>query len=110
MDPRMQPQMDPRMMQPQMNNVQRNAIVNNSVPDNIKTGRFGKSFNFSNKNTKNAILVVLIFILLNSRMIWRAISRLPMMGSIEPSILALVVNSIIAGIVFYILSTNFNKS
>jgi hypothetical protein len=33
-----------------------------------------------------------------------------MMGSIEPSILALIVNSILAGVIFYILSKNFNKS
>ena len=85
---------------------QRNMIVNKGVPNSIKTGRF----NISNKNFKNAIIVIVIFILLNSRMVWRALSRMPMMGTVEPSILALIVNSVLSGIVFYIISTNLNKS
>jgi hypothetical protein len=70
-----------------------------------------KKFNFSfeNKNMKNSLLVVVIFIVLNSKMIWRIISKMPMMGTVEPSILALIVNSIIAGLAFYLLSSKLNK-
>ena len=72
--------------------------------------RGNKSFcvSWNDKNIKNSIIVVVIFILLNSRMIWKAIAKMPMMGSVEPSILALIINSIIAGIVFYIISTKIN--
>ena len=71
------------------------------IPDKKNKRAFG--FSWNDKNVKNSLIVVVIFILLNSRMIWKAISRIPMMGSVEPSILALIVNSIIAGIVFYII-------
>ena len=64
----------------------------------------------NNKNIKNSLIVVVIFILLNSKMIWRALSKVPMMGTVEPSILALLVNSLLAGIVFYIISTKLNKT
>jgi hypothetical protein len=98
--PRQMPQQQQRGSQSSFN------IVNNSVPSAIKNGRF----NLSNSTFKNAVLVAIIFILLNSRIVWRAISRIPMMGSIEPSILALVVNSILSAVVFYILSKNLNKN
>jgi hypothetical protein len=42
-------------------------------------------------------------------MIWKIISKMPMMGTVEPSILALIVNSIIAGLAFYLLSSKLNK-
>ena len=77
------------------------------IPNKIKNKRTF-CFSWNDKNIKNSIVVIVLFILLNSRMIWKAISRIPMMGSVEPSILALIVNSIIAGIVFYIISTKIN--
>jgi hypothetical protein len=79
------------------------------IPKGIlkNTKRFG--FQIQNKNIKNSVIVIVIFILLNSKMIWRALSKMPMMGTLEPSILALIVNSILAGIVFYIISSKFNK-
>jgi len=52
-------------------------------------------------NVKDSMLVFLIFIILNSKIIWKQISRLPFMGAIEPSIISLVVNSILAAILFY---------
>ena len=67
-------------------------------------------FSINNKNIRNGVIVVVIFILLNSKFIWRALGRLPMMGTFEPSILALIVNSIIAGIVFYVISTKVNET
>jgi hypothetical protein len=69
-----------------------------------------KIFSLNNKNIKNSLIVVVIFILLNSKMIWRALSKVPMMGTVEPSVLALLVNSLLAGIVFYIISTKLNKT
>ena len=56
-----------------------------------------------NSNTKSAILVVLIFLLLNSKIVWKQIINLPMMGSMEPSMVALIFNSLLAGIIFYII-------
>jgi hypothetical protein len=106
-----QMQQQQQQRQPQMGQQQiKEGLVNKNIPNNVKTGvRFTEKFSVSNKNSKNALIVVVIFILLNSKMIWRTISRLPMMGSVEPSILALIVNSILAGIVFYILSSRLNK-
>jgi hypothetical protein len=43
-------------------------------------------------------------------MIWRTLQKMPMMGTVDPSILALIVNSVIAGIVFYIISSKVNKN
>ena len=67
------------------------------------------NFSFENKNIKNSLIVVVIFIILNSKMIWKLISKMPMMGTVEPSILALIVNSIIAGLAFYVISSKLNK-
>jgi hypothetical protein len=54
---------------------------------------------------KNTILVIIIFLALNSKIIWKQILHFPFMGGVEPSIIALIVNSILAGIVFYLIST-----
>ena len=37
-------------------------------------------------------------------MIWKQIIKLPMMGTVDPSILALIVNAILAGIIFYFIN------
>jgi hypothetical protein len=58
---------------------------------------------------KNAVLVVIIFFLLNSKIIWKQIIQFPFMGGVEPSIVALVVNAILAGMVFYLVSTFLMK-
>jgi hypothetical protein len=55
------------------------------------------------KTMKYSILVVLIFVILNSKIIWKQIQRLPFMGAMDPSIVALIVNSILAGIIFYVI-------
>jgi hypothetical protein len=62
------------------------------------------SFSVSDPSFKEAVLVAIIFVLLNSKIIWSQILKLPFMGGIEPSIMALLVNSILAAIVFYIVS------
>jgi hypothetical protein len=72
----------------------------------MKKSTFGaENINFA--EIKNALLVVLIFMLLNSKMIWKQITKLPFMGTLEPSMIALIVNSILAGIFFYLLSNFF---
>jgi len=58
----------------------------------------------STPSFRYSVYVVIIFVLLNSKMIWKQICRLPLMGSVEPSIIALIFNSILAGLVFYILT------
>ena len=101
MDPRAQQQMDPRMQQQQMQQ------MDPSVMDSINKSRFKgmkSSFGSGALNTpvlKTSILVSLIFVLLNSKMIWKQLIKLPMMGTVDPSILALIVNAILAGIIFY---------
>ena len=108
MSPQQQPQMSPQQyQQPQQQYQQpQQRMEIKQIPDKKNKRAFG--FSWNDKNVKNSLIVVVIFILLNSRMIWKVISKMPMMGSVEPSILALIVNSIIAGIVFYIISTKFN--
>jgi hypothetical protein len=64
---------------------------------------------FDVKDFKYSLLVMLIFIILNSKMIWKQIQKFPMMGAIDPSMIALLVNSIIAGVVFYIMSNYIIK-
>jgi hypothetical protein len=89
---------------------QQQVAMQKQIPKSIlkKPQKFGVQMH--NKNVKNSLIVVVIFVLLNSRMIWKALSRLPMMGTVEPSILALLVNSLLAGLVFYIISTRLNKN
>jgi len=113
-----QQQQDPRMIQQQM--MQQQMMQEQMMQKQIPKGILKKSslknnnsnnfcFSWNNVNVKNSVIVVVIFILLNSRIIWRALSRMPMMGAVEPSILALVVNSLIAGIVFYFVTTKLSK-
>jgi hypothetical protein len=82
-------------------------IIKNKPPKIIKEGNNAKSLftiNDKKNNFKLSLLVVLLFILLNSKLIWSQIQKLPMMGNIEPSIIALLVNSILSGIIFYFIS------
>ena len=92
-----QMQMGPPQQQ-QMQMQQQVPIV--PMPVISKKSSFG-NVDTNSKYFKYSLLVVLIFIILNSKIIWKQISRLPFMGQVEPSILALIVNSILAGIIFY---------
>lgn len=78
-----------------------------SVPPPIfkQKSSFGVGGGMGKGDIKYPILVVLIFILLNSKIVWTQIARLPFMGSVEPSLVALIVNSILAGVVFYCFKT-----
>ena len=101
MDPR---QMDPRQMDPRQVQQMGPRPVQQQVPF------FGRKETLvDEKVMKYAILVILIFIILNSKIIWKQIMKLPMMGTAEPSIVALIVNSIIAGIIFYVVTTMIIK-
>jgi len=83
-------------------------LKNKNIPGLLKMPK-NVSFSFQDSTTKNTILVIVLFVILNSRLIWKNIARLPMMGKIEPSIVALGVNSLIAGIAYYIISTKLIK-
>ena len=69
------------------------------------TSQFGKGFvNYDSVTFKYAVIVTCIFLLLNSKIIWKQIIQFPFMGGMEPSLIALIINSILAGVIFYILS------
>jgi len=96
-----QQQQPPQMYQP---------LPQPPPPPNIV--KFGKTSRFSAPNLdsvtfKYSILVACIFVLLNSKIIWTQIIKLPLMGNVEPSILALIVNSMLAAVIFYIISKQF---
>jgi len=75
----------------------------------LKTKSAFGNISMDSQNFKNSLLVIVIFLLLNSKIIWKQIIQFPMMGSVDPSIVALIVNSILAGIVFYFIS-NYLKN
>jgi hypothetical protein len=120
MDPRMRqpPQgggMDPRIMPPEQQQMiaqqlasqhQRAESVFAKNPFTNKSS-FGKYVNTS--TMKTSVIVSFIFLLMNSKIIWKQILKIPMMGTIEPSILALVVNSLLAGIFFYVINLCIQK-
>jgi len=105
--PQMRPQQMPSpeemyQMQQQQQMMQAQAMQQQPVPRIIKPkSSFGSSVD--SKTLKYSVLVVLIFIILNSKIVWRQIQRLPFMGNMDPSIVALIVNSILAGVVFYLI-------
>jgi hypothetical protein len=105
--PQMRPQQMPSpeemyQMQQQQQMMQAQAMQQQPVPRIIKPkSSFGASVD--SKTLKYSVLVVLIFIILNSKIVWRQIQRLPFMGNMDPSIIALIVNSILAGVVFYLI-------
>ena len=113
MDPRAQQQMDPRIQQAQQQaqqQSQQQMQMDPAVMDSINKSRFKgmkSSFGSGVLNTpvlKTSVLVSLIFVLLNSKMIWKQLIKLPMMGVFDPSIFALIVNAILAGIIFYFIN------
>ena len=79
------------------------VIRENLVEIPKKKSVFGIS---ESPNFKNAILVAVIFVVLNSKIVWRQLIKLPFMGSVEPSMIALIINSLMAAIAYYII-TNF---
>ena len=87
-----------------------NKPVKRDPPPEIMVKNNFKSFfgNTSGSNFKYSVLVCVIFIILNSKIVWRQFTKLPFMGSVEPSMAALIINSILAGLVFFIISKLIN--
>jgi len=79
-------------------------INKSNTTSSSTTKSFFGEFIENDKAFKLSALVIFIFILLNHKIIWSQIQKLPFMGSIEPSILALIINSILAGVIFYFVS------
>jgi hypothetical protein len=118
-------QMDPRMSQEQMMMMQQQQMQQQQLqqqqmqqqPQGYQINSMGapkkgilrkSSFggvSMDSPTIKNTILVVIIFLALNSKILWKQILQFPFMGGVEPSIIALVVNSILAGIIFYLVSS-----
>jgi len=106
--PMMPPQMarQPVMQQPMVSyECESEEVDYQQEPFKLNKNKLFGSFKPDTKslNFKYAIVVTIIFILLNSKIIWTQISRLPFMGSFEPSILALLFNSVLSGVLFYII-------
>ena len=100
----------PQMIPPQVANPPK-VGPEPTGPDAVKSNfakiksKFGADSSKSENNLKYSLIVALIFVLLNSKFIWKQIMKLPFMGTVEPSIVALIINSILAGVIFYIIST-----
>ena len=88
--PQQQMQMPPQQMVPPQNFQNHAPVLKRKLDSN---------------SMKSAIVVVLIFLMLNSKIVWSQISRLPFMGAVEPSLIALIINSILAGVIFYCFKT-----
>jgi len=80
-------------------------------PEIIKPKNNKSNFSFTNifkcdlsDNLKTSILVCVLFVIFNSKIVWRQIIKLPFMGTVEPSMLALIINSILAGLAFFIIT------
>jgi hypothetical protein len=102
-----------QMYQEQMNVPQNMPVIQQPLPRGIlRKGKFSNSNGFIDYNSvtfKYAIIVTCIFVLLNSKIIWKQIIQFPFMGGMEPSILALLINSLLAGIIFYVVSSVISK-
>ena len=83
------------------NKVLKPTEVKSKPPTGIKS-KFG-DFSEGNSNFKETLIVVLLFVVFNSKLIWKQLMKLPFMGSVEPSIIALIVNSLLAGIVYFLI-------
>jgi hypothetical protein len=96
-----------QMQQQNVNNMGRRTEGFRNTGGNTKSkfGNIGNDTSF-----RYSLLVVLIFIILNSKIVWRQLSRFPLMGSVEPSIIALIANSLLAGVIFYLISKLLNKN
>ena len=92
------PQVPQQMQMPQVPQPQvRETLI--EIPK--KKSMFGAT---ESPSFKNAILVAVIFVVLNSKIVWRQIIKLPFMGTVEPSMIALVINSLLAAIAYYIIT------
>ena len=97
-----QQQMHQQVSPQQMQQIQMQQQQQMQMPQFAKKSNFGK-IDTDSKTFKYTLLVVLLFIVLNSKIIWKQLSRFPMMVQIEPSIIALFINSLLAGVIFYVI-------
>lgn len=97
-------QMSPQQMQ-QLQQMQMQQMKQPIVPGVMltKESLSGGSIDFNSKTFKYALLVMLLFIILNSKIIWKQLSRIPFMGQVEPSIIALIANSVLSAVIFYMI-------
>ena len=104
-DPRSMPQEERNRPPPQEYHQEQAYQHQVPPPQIIRPKLIGKRFiNYDSVTFKYAVIVTCIFLLLNSKIIWKQIIQFPFMGTMEPSIVALIINSILAGIVFYVMS------
>ena len=101
-------QQQQQQQQPQPGNSVGHHQLKSGLATKSKFGSMG-NITFDVKDFKYSLLVMIIFIILNSKMIWKQLIKFPMMGELEPSMLALIVNSIIAGVCFYIIANYIIK-
>ena len=52
---------------------------------------------------KYAVIATLLFLVFNSKIVWKQLLRIPVMGGVEPSIIALGTNGLLFAIIFYII-------
>jgi hypothetical protein len=52
---------------------------------------------------KYAVIATLLFIVFNSKIVWKQLLKVPIMGGVEPSIIALGTNGLLFAIIFYII-------
>ena len=95
---------DPRFVQEQIYHQQQIPQQQMAQPPVIIRRNNKPFFDYNSKSFKYALIVTCIFVLLNSKIIWKQIIQFPFMGGVEPSILALLINSVLAGIIFYVVS------
>ena len=105
-----QQQPSPQQMQQQLSPQQMQQMQQHHQMQQQQPVQFSKKSTFGSVDTgsvtfKYTLLVILLFIILNSKIIWKQFARFPMMGQVEPSIIALFVNSLLAGVIFYVVCT-----
>ena len=98
------PMQQPPVQQPPVQQPPMQSKGGEQIQIPVKSKSSKSRFGNLSGTTQNALLVIILFILLNSKIIWRQIMKLPFMGSTEPSMIALFVNSLLAGIVFFIIT------
>jgi hypothetical protein len=52
---------------------------------------------------KYAVIATLLFVVFNSKIVWKQLLKVPIMGGVEPSVVALGTNGLLFAIIFYII-------
>ena len=107
MDPQQEQQMLHQQMLHQQQQMYQQQQQHQQQQHQQKSG-FKKIFDM--KSLKMSVVVALIFIILNSKIVWSQFGKLPFMGSMDPSMIALLINSLLSGIIFYVIITYVIKN